>query len=111
MLAVSFTMWWLTQLGKSYSDVEIPIEVKVEGNIFNVRFKATGVGYKLMAHRMLGSTSVEVPFDELEVSPAPESAWRGVIGPESLLKAVAARVGDVKIESVGFIPEISLRGR
>ena len=47
MLAVSFTMWWLTQLGKSYSDVEIPIEVKVEGNIFNVRFKATGVGYSV----------------------------------------------------------------
>lgn len=110
-LAVSFAMWWLTQLGKSYGDVEIPVQVRVEGNIFDLKCYASGRGYRLAARRIWDRASVEIPFDELIVTPSGVSSWRGVIDPGSLHKAVASRIDDVEVGRIGFIPEISLRGR
>ncbi len=111
MLAVSLVMWWLTQLSKDYTGVEIPVTVKVDGNIFDVECFASGSGYKLASHRILHRTEVEVLFDELHVTPSPVRVGWGIVDPEALTTIIARNVSDVKVERVGIIPEILLRGR
>ncbi len=111
MLAVSLVMWWLTQLGRDYSGVEIPVVVKVEGNIFEVECYASGSGYKLASHRLLEPTEVEVAFDELSIMASPVRQGWGIVDPATLATAIARRVHDVKVERVGAVPEILLRGR
>lgn len=111
MLAVSFVMWWLTQLSKEYGGVEVPVEVKVEGNIFTVRCAARGTGFRLMSHRIFKNMSVDIPFAQLNVQHAPGREHHGVINSESLKNALAVRVHDITIESVGAVPEITLVGR
>ena len=101
MLAVSLVMWWLTQL----------VTVKVDGNIFDVECFASGSGYKLASHRILHRTEVEVLFDELHVTPSPVRVGWGIVDPEALTTIIARNVSDVKVERVGIIPEILLRGR
>lgn len=111
MLAVAFVMWWLTQLSKEYSGVELPVEVRVEDNIFDLKCTARGSGFRLMSHRMFKNLSIDVPFVQLEVHPVPEHEHKGIVEPESLRRAVSARVHDVFIENVGAAPEITLAGR
>ncbi len=107
MLAVSFVMWCLTQL----TGVEVPVTIKVEGNIFEVPCYASGSGFKLASHRVLHRTVVEVPFDELDVTPSALKPGWGMIDHTALTQAVARRVSDIKVERVGLAPEISLIGR
>ncbi len=111
MLAVSLIMWWLTQLSKDYSGIQVPVTVKVEGNIFEVDCFASGNGFQLAARRILHETVVEMPYAELEVTPSMIREGWGIIEPESLLKAISSRIHDVDIERVGVIPEILIRGR
>jgi hypothetical protein len=111
MLGVSLAMWWLTQLSSTYNGVEIPVVVKAEGNIFEVGCYASGSGYKLAAHRLLHKSEVEVTFEELGVVPSPVRPGWGIVNPETLTAAIARRMTDVKVERVGAVPEILLRGR
>jgi hypothetical protein len=111
MLAVSLVMWWLTQLSKDYAGVELPVTVKVEGNVFEVPCYASGSGYKLASHRLLHHIEVEVAFDELDVTPIAARPGWGIVNPAALAEAITCRVTDVKVERVGLAPEILLRGR
>lgn len=111
MLAVSLVMWGLTQLSRNYTGVEIPVVVKIEGNIFEVPCYASGSGFKLAAHRILRTTEVDIAFDELAVVESPARLGWGIIDPSTLAVAIAKRISDVKVERVGGVPEILLRGR
>ena len=111
MLAVSFIMWCLTQLSQNYTGVDMPVVVKVEGNIFEVRCYASGSGYKLVSHRMLHKPEVEIAFEELNVTPSPVRIGWGIVDRDALTRAIAQRVGDVRVERVGIVPEILLNGR
>ncbi len=111
MLGVALAMWWLTQLGKDYSNVEIPVEMRVEGNIVNVKCLASGNGYRLLLHRTVAKSVVEVPFDELKVTPSTTRLGWGVIEPVSLRTAIRSRITDVDIDGLSTVPDILLRGR
>lgn len=110
MLAVSLVMWWLTQLSKEYSGVEVPVEVRVDGNIFTVECFAAGTGFQLAALRTFRKPSVDAPFDELGVRPS-TNRGRGVIDPDALRRVIASRVTEVSVERLGVVPEIKTTGR
>lgn len=109
MLAVSLVMWWLTQLSKEYSGVEVPVEVRVDGNIFTVECFAAGTGFELAALRTFRKPSVDAQFGELGVTAA--GRGRGIIDPEALRRVIASRITEVSVERVGVVPEIKTTGR
>jgi hypothetical protein len=109
MLVVAAAMWYLTQLNKVYTDVEVPVEVSVGGETFQTRMLATGKGFRLLAHRTFQKSRIALERKELRVSHSPESDTMGVVNPESLVTAVARHVTDIKITGLNdSIPQVEL---
>lgn len=107
MLVLSFTLWYAIKLGYTYQ-AEIPVVVNVDGNVFEVNCMVEGQGTRLFARRHYRSKPLELNWDDLDVSPSAINPGWAVISPYSLQNAISSRNTDIKILSVGPIPEIEL---
>lgn len=107
MLVLSFTLWYAIKLGYTYQ-AEIPVVVNVDGNVFEVNCMVEGQGTRLFARRHYRGKPLELNWDDLDVSPSAINPGWAVISPYSLQNAISSRNTDIKILSVGPIPEIEL---
>lgn len=105
LLSFSFLLWVLIQMGHTYTaDVVVP--VNIEGARIKVRCEARGTGYRIFAHRFLRRSDIKVRLLRLDVSPSPTDPDKLVINPSSLLVVISAHTKDLKILSIGEVPEI-----
>ena len=107
MLFVSFLAWYLIKLGHTYT-AEIPVTVDVAGNRFVVECVAEGRGYRLVAHRWFPRYPVVLGLKDVQTTPSAVNEGMYEINPLSLQSAISIRNEDVRIISIGEIPEIRL---
>lgn len=107
MLILSFILWYVIKLGYVYQTT-MPISVNVNGNLFQVTCMVEGQGTRLFAKRHTKSKPLELDWRDLEVSPSAINNGWVVISPYSLQNAISSHNTDIRILSVGPIPEIEL---
>ena len=105
MLLLSLILWYLTKLGYTYT-AEIPVTVEIEGNRFRIECLAEGTGYRIFSHRFLRQKPVRLTMDEIQASPSIINEGRYIINPYSLQNAISVRNTDLRIISLGDLPEI-----
>lgn len=106
-LFLSFAMWYAIKLSYTYK-TEIPVSVNVDGHEFEINCIVEGQGTRLFARRYYNGEGMELNWSDLDVSPSAINPGWVVISPYSLQNAISARNTDIKIISVGPIPEIEL---
>ncbi len=109
MLFISFSMWYLTKLNDEYT-AGIPVTVNIGGNEFRVECMATASGRQLLRYRVFQRSRVELGFEDVETTPSVLNTGYYVISPSSLQSAISQANNNIRIVSVGDIPEITYKG-
>ncbi len=120
LLAVSFTLWYISKLNYTYT-TDFKIKVKVEGQRIVVPCVVEGKGTTLFGYNFYASRRANIPLSELnyEVVEVPVVSEQGVvdtlakeykvrISPLSMQDAISVRFSDLKIVSVGDFDDIAI---
>lgn len=122
MLAVSFTLWYISKLNYTYT-TDFNIKVKVNGERIVVPCVVEGKGTTLFGYGFYASRRANIPLSELnydvvqvpatpEEGEKPDSLMKTVykvrISPISMQDAISVRFSDLKIVSVGDFPDIDM---
>ena len=120
MLAVSFTLWYISKLNYTYT-TDFNIKVKIDGERIVVPCVVEGKGTNLFGYGFYTSRRVNIPLSELnhEVVEVPVINEKGEvdtlakeykvrISPLSMQDAISVRFSDLKIVSVGDFDDIPL---
>ncbi len=120
LLAVSFTLWYISKLNYTYT-TDFNIKVKVEGQRIVVPCVVEGKGTNLFGYGFYTSRRVNIPLSELnhEVVELPVVNEQGVvdtlaksykvrISPLSMQDAISVRFSDLKIVSVGHFNDLEI---
>ena len=121
MLAVSFTLWYISKLNYTYT-TDFNIKVKVNGERLVVPCVVEGKGTTLFGYGFYASRRATIPLEELNYDIIEESAvaeegesldslakeYKVRISPISMQDAISVRFSDLKIVSVGDFDDIPL---
>lgn len=107
MLLLSFSLWYAIKLSYNYQ-AEVPFEVVVDGHEFRVKCVVEGQGARLVARKLSRNSEIVLDWGDLDVSTSAANPGAVVISPYSLQNAISAQSTDIKVLSVGPIPEIEL---
>ena len=107
MLVASFILWYIAKLSYNYI-TEQTVSVNVDGEKFKVECVVEGVGTNLFGYRAYMSKTLRIPLSELKYKKSREKDREGylIIDPQSLLHAISVRYSDIKVLSIGTVPEI-----
>lgn len=107
LLILSTIMWYLTKLSHTYT-AQVPIAVNIEGNRFSVACLVEGTGHRIVAHRFFMRNVVNLNFRDVQATPSMFNSGSYVINAYSLQNAISVNISDLKIISVGDLPEIRI---
>ncbi len=111
MLVAAFVLWYSTKLGDTYT-TEHDVIIVVAGEEHEVECTIRGKGTDLIGYTLLSRKSrFEIPVGELTFDDAvvdDDSSMRRHISSLSLQHAIAARMSDVEVVSVGSAPSIAM---
>lgn len=107
MLVASFVLWYIAKLNYTYT-TEQSFRINVDGQKFEVTCVVEGVGTNLFGYRVYHDKSLRIPLSELRSSSSydEENYGKIIIEPQSLQNAISVRCTDIKIISIGDVPEI-----
>lgn len=123
LLAVAFTLWYILKLDYTYT-TDFKVEVNIDGERIMVPCVVEGKGSNLFGYGFYSSRRVTIPLSDLKPQvvnvPVPgqqendslivmESKLR--IPPEAMQGALSVRFSDLKIVSVGHIPDLNPQKR
>ena len=119
LLLASFSLWYISKLKYNYT-TEFDINVNVDGRRFAVPCVVEGQGTNLLGYAIYTSRRINIPLTELKYRKVldmrksgqegeePEAVEMLQIEPASLQNAMSVRFSDIKIVSIGTIPEIEI---
>ena len=121
LLAVSFTLWYISKLNYTYT-TDFNIKVKVNGERLVVPCVVEGKGTTLFGYGFYASRRATIPLEELnyDIIEEPAAPAEGMptdtlakeykvrISPISMQDAISVRFSDLKIVSVGDFDDIPL---
>ena len=109
LLVASFILWYIAKLSYTYT-TEQQVRLNIDGQRIEVTCVVEGVGTNLFGYRVYMNKTLRIPLDEIKVQRSREEGHENkyVIEPQSLQKALSTRFSDIKIISVGDIPEIDI---
>lgn len=105
-LLLSFLLWYIIKLGYTYT-ANIPVNVTIEGQHVRVNCLVEATGYRLFAHRYVFNDDIELQLAEVDAAPSVINKGNYVINPYALQNIISLRNGDLRIISVGELPEIA----
>ncbi len=110
MLLLATLFWYITKLGYSYT-TEIEIDVQIENAHLETSYVAEGIGFKLMGYNLYKGGNIKIPLSELKykVIKKGEGVKSIKVDRNSLFNAITMRFSDIKIHSIGAIPEIEIK--
>lgn len=118
LLFASFTLWYIAKLNYTYT-TSIDVRVRIEGESFDIPCVVEGKGTTLVGYVVSFARRLSIPIDELEYTDVCDEQGGGGskkcylrrlnINPESLQNAIAVRLSDIKLRSIGTIPEVVLK--
>lgn len=106
-LLLASVLWYVAKLSYTYM-TDIPVEVSIEDNRFRVYCRVEGTGYKLFAHRYIFNDEIRLSLDEIEYDKSVSDKNSYVIDAFSLQNAISQQKEDIRIISIGDIPEITI---
>lgn len=104
-LAASF--WYATKLSYTYT-AQIPVHIRVGDEQFEVECVAETSGYNIMSHRYFSGKKLVLSPRELILSPVPGEEGVYKINLLALQNAISLKYSDMKIVSVGEVPDIKI---
>ncbi len=109
LLVASFILWYIAKLSYTYT-TEQHVRLSIDGQRIEVTCVVEGVGTNLFGYRVYMNKTLRIPLDEIKVQRSREEGHENkyVIEPQSLQKALSTRFSDIKIISIGDIPEIDI---
>lgn len=109
LLLASFILWYIAKLNYTYT-TEQTVRISIAGQPIEVTCVVEGVGTNLFGYQVYMNKTLRIPLEEIKTQPSPEEGHAGkfMIDPQSLQKALATRFSDIKIVSLGEIPEIEI---
>ena len=114
MLVAAFILWYITKLGYTYT-TDHNISVVVDGKSFDVTCTIRGNGTDLIGYTLSSKyNNFEIPVAELTFdSVVCDDDGRTLhhVSPISLQQALAARMSNVEVLSVGSFPPIEVDGQ
>lgn len=107
LLVASFVLWYIAKLNYTYTTEQV-VRVSVDGEPFEVTCVVEGVGTNLFGYRVYMNKRLRIPLSELKTKPSHEEGHEGklIIDPQSLQNAISVRFSDIKVVSIGTVPEI-----
>lgn len=107
LLVASFILWYIAKLSYTYTTEQI-VHVNVDGEPFEVSCVVEGVGTNLFGYRVYMNKMLRIPLTELKYKHSREEGHQSkvVINPQSLQNAISVRFSDIKVISIGAVPEI-----
>ena len=107
LLVASFILWYIAKLNYTYTTEQV-VRLDVDGQRFEVTCVVEGVGTNLFAYRVYMNKVLRIPLTELKFKRSREEGHEGkvVIDPQSLQNAITVQFSDIKIVSIGAVPEI-----
>lgn len=107
LLGASFILWYIAKLNYAYTTEQL-VRVNVDGEPFEVTCVVEGIGTNLFGYRFYMNKTLRIPLSELKYKRSYEEGSEGkiVITPQSLQNAISVRISDIKIVSIGAVPEI-----
>lgn len=107
MLLASFILWYISKLSYTYT-TDFNVSINTDGEKYKVTCIFEGVGTNLVGYHTHFGKTVRIPLSELKYKASREEGHEGmiIIDPHSLQQAIAVRFSDVKVVSIGSIPEI-----
>ena len=108
MLVASFILWYIAKLSYTYT-TEQTFRINFDGEKFEVTCVVEGIGTNLFGYRVYHDKSLRIPLSELRsaCSYDEENYGKVIIEPQSLQNAISVRCTDIKIISIGDVPEIN----
>ncbi|MBQ1938820.1 MAG: hypothetical protein II362_01240 [Alistipes sp.] len=108
MLVASFILWYIAKLSYTYT-TEQTFRINIDGEKFEVTCVVEGIGTNLFGYRVYHDKSLRIPLSELRsaCSYNEENYGKVIIEPQSLQNAISVRCTDIKIISIGDVPEIN----
>lgn len=109
LLVASFILWYIAKLGYTYT-TEQNVRVQVDGQPFEVSCVVEGLGANLFGYRVYANKTLRIPLSELTYKKVREEGHESkiAIDPQSLQNAISVRYSDIKVLSVGTVPEIEM---
>ena len=107
LLVASFILWYIAKLNYTYTTEQV-VRLDVDGHRFEVTCVVEGIGTNLFAYRVYMNKVLRIPLTELKFKRSREEGHEGkvVIDPQSLQNAITVQFSDIKIVSIGAVPEI-----
>lgn len=107
LLVASFILWYIAKLNYTYTTEQV-VRLNVDGEQFDVTCVVEGVGTNLFGYRVYMNKTLRIPLSELKYKRSYEEGHEGklVIDPKSLQNAISVRYSDIKMISIGLVPEI-----
>ena len=107
LLVASFILWYIAKLSYTYTTEQV-VRLSVDGEQFEVACVVEGVGTNLFGYRVYMNKTLRIPLSELRYKRSREEGHEGkiIINPQSLQSAISVRISDIKIISIGAVPEI-----
>ncbi len=109
MLFASFVLWYIAKLSYTYT-TDLDIDIQVADRKFEVECVIEGVGTNLFGYRLYKGRMNNIPLSELDYVRLTDQGQDDMleIDPKSIQKAISVRYSDIKVVSVGAIPNIEV---
>lgn len=104
-LLLSFGLWYVIELSHTYT-TSVPVTVRVEGNRIRVNPTVEATGYQIFLHRYFTRSRIDASLEELGAVESAITPGNWVVDPLSLQNLISLSNSDLRIVSVGSIPEI-----
>lgn len=115
LLVASFTLWYIAKLNYTYT-TELDVKIRIADQRFSVPCVVEGKGTNLFGY-VISTSRLHIPLSELDytvmreitdLTSAPSDMVRLHLTTESVTNAISVRLSDIKIRSVGAIPDIEV---
>ena len=107
LLVASFILWYIAKLSYTYTTEQV-VRVNVDGEPFEVTCVVEGLGTNLFGYQVYMKKRLRIPLSELKWERSREEGHENkvIIDPQSLQSAISVRFSDIKVISIGTVPEI-----
>ncbi len=116
LFVVSFVLWYIAKLNYTYT-TDMNVKVRIGNHRYDVPCVVEGKGTNLVGYFISSSRRITVPLEELQwtevtdvtgVCDVSATTRRLHIEPQSLQNAIAVRLSDIKVRSIGVVPDVAV---
>ena len=114
MFVAAFIMWYITKLNYSYT-TDYNVRLNIGGEKLEVPCVIEGKGTNLLGYRVHMHKEIKIPLTDLKYSISSELNEEAgevvdsiIIEPHSIQSAISVRFSDIKVISVGDVPQLSM---